>query len=163
MYLPNDGLSWLCCGCQMTQAGALGEGAVGVSVGLPGSWVPVQIAGATRMVVDSEAVAQELLRRAARARSTDSTAMNSESSRSHSVFTLHITGVNEAGDCRLLGSLSLVDLAGSERLARSGAEGQRQKETCAINKSLSSLGDIFQVRRAGSGRAGDRGRVRIRC
>lgn len=106
----------------------------------------MQIAGATRMVVDSEEVAQELLRRAARARSTDATAMNAESSRSHSVFTLHITGRNEAGDCRLLGSLSLVDLAGSERLARSGAEGQRQKETCAINKSLSSLGDIFQVR-----------------
>eukprot|EP00892_Ulva_mutabilis_P004659 jgi/Ulvmu1/2565/UM014_0016.1 len=104
-----------------------------------------QIAGATRMLVDSEAVAQELLRRAARARSTDATAMNSESSRSHSVFTLHITGTNEAGGCRLLGSLSLVDLAGSERLARSGAEGQRQKETCAINKSLASLGDIFQA------------------
>lgn len=97
------------------------------------------------MVVDSEEVAQELLRRAARARSTDATAMNAESSRSHSVFTLHITGTNEAGD-RLLGSLSLVDLAGSERLARSGAEGMRQKETCAINKSLASLGDIFQVR-----------------
>jgi kinesin family member C1 len=105
-----------------------------------------QVAGATRMVVDSEAVARDLVERAARARATDATAMNAVSSRSHSVFTLHITGVHEGSGCRLLGSLNLVDLAGSERLARSQAEGQRQKETCAINKSLSSLGDIFSVR-----------------
>ena len=31
----------------------------------------------------------------------------------------------------------------SERLARSQAEGQRAKEACSINKSLSSLGDVF--------------------
>ena len=31
----------------------------------------------------------------------------------------------------------------SERLNRSGAEGQRQKEACSINKSLSALGDVF--------------------
>ncbi len=33
----------------------------------------------------------------------------------------------------------------SERLARSQAEGQRAKEACSINKSLSSLGDVFQA------------------
>ena len=43
----------------------------------------------------------------------------------------------------LQGSLNLVDLAGSERLARSQAEGQRAKEACSINKSLSALGDVF--------------------
>ena len=31
----------------------------------------------------------------------------------------------------------------SERLNRSGAEGQRAKEACSINKSLSALGDVF--------------------
>ena len=31
----------------------------------------------------------------------------------------------------------------SERLNRSQAEGQRAKEACSINKSLSSLGDVF--------------------
>jgi kinesin family protein C1 len=41
------------------------------------------------------------------------------------------------------GSLALVDLAGSERLSRSGATGDRLKETQAINKSLSALADVF--------------------
>ena len=106
--------------------------------------------GATRAAIDSEDVAQRLIQRASKARSTDATQMNAVSSRSHSIFTLHITGRHEESGCELLGSLNLVDLAGSERLDRSGAEGQRQKETCAINKSLSSLGDIFQARRSHS-------------
>ncbi len=37
----------------------------------------------------------------------------------------------------------MVDLAGSERLGKSGATGDRLKETCSINKSLSALGDVF--------------------
>jgi kinesin family protein C1 len=41
------------------------------------------------------------------------------------------------------GVLNLVDLAGSERLSTSKATGDRQKETQAINKSLSALGDCI--------------------
>ncbi len=33
----------------------------------------------------------------------------------------------------------------SERLARSQVEGKHQKEACSINKSLSSLGDVFSA------------------
>lgn len=36
-------------------------------------------------------------------------------------------------------------MPGSERLARSQVEGKHQKEACSINKSLSSLGDVFSA------------------
>lgn len=85
----------------------------------------------------------DIMQQAARFRSVGQTAMNERSSRSHSVFTLHLTASNSERGVVLKGSLSLVDLAGSERLDRSGATGERMKETLAINKSLSSLTDVF--------------------
>jgi hypothetical protein len=36
--------------------------------------------------------------------------------------------------------MNLVDLAGSKRKKRTGATGERLKEACNINKSLSQLG-----------------------
>jgi kinesin family protein C1 len=85
----------------------------------------------------------EMLIKASRNRAAGATLMNERSSRSHSVFTLQLSGHNEltGEDCN--GRLHLVDLAGSERLNSSGATGERLKETQAINKSLSSLGDVI--------------------
>jgi len=74
------------------------------------------------------------------------TDMNERSSRSHTVFSLRISGARAAagGQVQTLhGTLHLVDLAGSERLAKSNATGERLKETQAINKSLSALSDVF--------------------
>ena len=73
-----------------------------------------------------------------------STDKNSESSRSHSVFTMHLVGRNTRGKTsELVGSLSLCDLAGSERLKTSNAQDDRLKETQAINTSLSALSMVF--------------------
>ena len=44
-----------------------------------------------------------------------------------------------------LSVINLVDLAGSEKSKATGAEGQRLKEGCAINKSLTVLGNCISV------------------
>ncbi|GAA0183705.1 microtubule binding motor protein [Lithospermum erythrorhizon] len=84
-----------------------------------------------------------LLERASQSRSVGRTQMNEQSSRSHFVFTLRISGVNESTGHQVQGVLNLIDLAGSERLSKSWSTGDRLKETQAINKSLSSLSDVI--------------------
>lgn len=56
--------------------------------------------------------AETLIRRAAASRACEATAMNAESSRSHVVFMLYITGAHAPTGTRLQGCLCLVDLAG---------------------------------------------------
>ncbi|KAF9529633.1 P-loop containing nucleoside triphosphate hydrolase protein [Crepidotus variabilis] len=114
--------------------------------------------GSTR-VTDVEIVSlssasqvRSLLAIAQSRRSVAATLMNERSSRSHSVFTLRISGVNVGLEgCagtgeKCEGSLNLVDLAGSERLNVSfanGADKERVRETQNINRSLSALGDVI--------------------
>uniref|UniRef100_K3WUK1 Kinesin motor domain-containing protein n=1 Tax=Globisporangium ultimum (strain ATCC 200006 / CBS 805.95 / DAOM BR144) TaxID=431595 RepID=K3WUK1_GLOUD len=93
----------------------------------------------------AEEQVEDIVNLAACNRSVDKTDMNAHSSRSHSIFALTIRGFNEAQNTEVEGTLSLVDLAGSERLSRSNATGHRLKEAQAINKSLSSLADVFQA------------------
>jgi kinesin family member C1 len=85
----------------------------------------------------------DLMDTAALHRATATTDMNATSSRSHSIFSLYLTGANEELGATVTGTLHLCDLAGSERIARSGAEGDRLKEAININKSLSCLTDVF--------------------
>ncbi|KAK6269819.1 hypothetical protein POUND7_006924 [Theobroma cacao] len=102
-----------------------------------------QVSDLTIVDVQSSREVSYLLDRAAQSRSVGKTQMNEQSSRSHFVFTMRITGVNESTEQQVQGVLNLIDLAGSERLSKSGSTGDRLKETQAINKSLSSLADVI--------------------
>lgn len=98
-----------------------------------------------KISVDPEDFQQiiSIMELAAQHRSTSSTLMNDRSSRSHAIFTLHLKAFNPLQGIELNGTLNLVDLAGSERIDKSGVTGNELKEAVAINKSLSSLADVF--------------------
>ena len=88
----------------------------------------------------------KLLSQSAKSRTIASTGMNDRSSRSHVLFMLEISCTHQNGTV-IQGGLKLVDLAGSERLDRTGTinDAVRLKETVNINKSLSSLADVFSA------------------
>ncbi|XP_061582911.1 kinesin-like protein KIF17 [Cololabis saira] len=76
------------------------------------------------------------------------TLMNKDSSRSHSIFTIHleICSTDAADQDHLrAGKLNLVDLAGSERQSKTGATGERLREAAKINLSLSALGNVISA------------------
>ncbi|KAL6549979.1 hypothetical protein OROMI_020467 [Orobanche minor] len=76
-------------------------------------------------------------------RAVGATALNERSSRSHSILTVHVRGLDLETNAVSRGCLHLVDLAGSERVDRSEATGDRLREAQHINKSLSALGDVI--------------------
>jgi kinesin family member C1 len=103
-----------------------------------------RVEGLTIVDVADAGSANALIAKAMKNRSTAATKANSQSSRSHSVFRMYIEGTNPGSGQTLKGILNLVDLAGSERIKVSGAEGDRLKETKAINKSLLQLSTVIQ-------------------
>lgn len=81
-------------------------------------------------------------------RSYASTAMNADSSRSHTIYRVAIEGKEVFEDGVDMGTgkvsfLNLVDLAGSERQKSTNATGKTLKEGANINKSLLSLGAVI--------------------
>ncbi|KAJ3766030.1 P-loop containing nucleoside triphosphate hydrolase protein [Lentinula raphanica] len=91
--------------------------------------------------VDSPDTFHSLYADAARHRSTGATLLNSNSSRSHAVLTIYVTLANS----RSVGKLHLLDLAGSENNNLTGNNPERMKESSAINKSLTALGQVVNA------------------
>ncbi|KAG5359315.1 Kinesin-like protein KIF21A [Yarrowia sp. C11] len=97
----------------------------------------VIISGLAHQTVSSLPALLNLLRSGSELRQKGSTALNSESSRSHAIFTITLTQ-NGASS-----KFNFVDLAGSERLKNTEAKGDRVKEGIAINGGLAALGKVI--------------------
>ncbi|CAH0403895.1 unnamed protein product [Chilo suppressalis] len=81
-------------------------------------------------------------------RQVGATAMNTESSRSHAIFSITVESSKRGADGKMhvkMGKLHLVDLAGSERQSKTQATGTRLKEATKINQSLSVLGNVISA------------------
>ena len=106
----------------------------------------VFVDGLTQHPISNAKEAVELLRKGLEQRKTASTLMNDESSRSHSLFTLHVESIEtfEGLVKRKHSRFNLVDLAGSERQKNTNATGDRLKEASSINQSLSALGNVIK-------------------
>ncbi|XP_061583678.1 kinesin-like protein KIF21B isoform X1 [Cololabis saira] len=126
--------------------------------------------GVTSRLVHSEEELLQCLKLGALSRTTASTQMNAQSSRSHAIFTIHLcqmrvcqqlqmNGGGESGEVNgvdsgpitqpeyetLMAKFHFVDLAGSERLKRTGATGERAREGISINCGLLALGNVISA------------------
>uniref|UniRef100_A0A8D2L255 Kinesin family member 21A n=1 Tax=Varanus komodoensis TaxID=61221 RepID=A0A8D2L255_VARKO len=122
--------------------------------------------GVTTRTVNAEAEMMQCLKLGALSRTTASTQMNVQSSRSHAIFTIHLCqtrvcppmDADNITDNRIISESSqlnefetltakfhFVDLAGSERLKRTGATGERAKEGISINCGLLALGNVISA------------------
>jgi len=90
---------------------------------------------------------EQIMNKGWKNRTTGSTMMNSVSSRSHSIFTIHLERCDDPENSSKIraSKLNLVDLAGSERQSKTGAVGDRFKEATKINLSLSALGNVISA------------------
>ncbi|XP_052604648.1 kinesin-like protein KIF21A isoform X13 [Peromyscus californicus insignis] len=122
--------------------------------------------GVTTRTVNTEPEMMQCLKLGALSRTTASTQMNVQSSRSHAIFTIHVcqtrvcpqTDTENATDNKMISESSqmnefetltakfhFVDLAGSERLKRTGATGERAREGISINCGLLALGNVISA------------------
>ncbi|XP_069566730.1 kinesin-like protein KIF21B isoform X4 [Brachyistius frenatus] len=126
--------------------------------------------GVTSRLVHNEEELLQCLKLGALSRTTASTQMNAQSSRSHAIFTIHLcqmrvcqqpqmNGGEENGELNgvdsspiaqpeyetLMAKFHFVDLAGSERLKRTGATGERAREGISINCGLLALGNVISA------------------
>lgn len=103
--------------------------------------------GLSQLAVTSYQDIDNLMTEGNKSRTVAATNMNSESSRSHAVFSVVVTQTLTDARSGVSGEkvsrMSLVDLAGSERAVKTGAVGDRLKEGSNINKSLTTLGLVI--------------------
>ncbi|KAL0222378.1 hypothetical protein RCL1_002232 [Eukaryota sp. TZLM3-RCL] len=105
----------------------------------------IVLPGLTKRVVSNLEEALDVLWEGDTVRVIAATPLNDASTRSHCIFTIHVS--SKAPDSALIreSKLNLVDLAGSERVGRSGVEGTLFKEATNINLSLFYLEQVIMA------------------
>lgn len=113
----------------------------------------------TEFEVKSAIEAFDLFNLGQRRKRMGNTVLNSDSSRSHSIFNIRLVQLeqearNDKGELMIpegnqlkMSQLSFVDLAGSERCSRTQNTGMRLKEASSINNSLMSLRTCLEILR----------------
>ncbi|XP_056395573.1 chromosome-associated kinesin KIF4A [Hyla sarda] len=106
----------------------------------------IKICGLTERDVKTAVDTISCLEQGNSSRTVAATAMNSQSSRSHAIFTVSIDQ-KKIGDknSSFRSKLHLVDLAGSERQKKTKAEGDRLREGISINRGLLCLGNVISA------------------
>ncbi|XP_053121421.1 chromosome-associated kinesin KIF4-like [Hemicordylus capensis] len=106
----------------------------------------IKIVGLTEHEVTSAQETVHCLEQGNNSRTVAATAMNTQSSRSHAIFTILIEQKSKSNsNSSFRSKLHLVDLAGSERQKKTKAEGDRLREGININKGLLCLGNVISA------------------
>ncbi|KAK9869346.1 hypothetical protein WA026_003103 [Henosepilachna vigintioctopunctata] len=115
--------------------------------------------GVIEVEVKSAEEAFEVMNEGQKRKRMGCTLLNSESSRSHSVFNIRLVQIEQIAhnsegapivpesNLMKVSQFSLVDLAGSERTNRTQTTGMRLKEAGRINNSLMSLRNCLEILR----------------
>ncbi|XP_077526718.1 uncharacterized protein LOC144138351 isoform X4 [Haemaphysalis longicornis] len=103
----------------------------------------IVLPGLVNQQVGGPEEALQCLEQGSRNRSTGATLLNSCSSRSHAIFSIHLQG--HVQGTMFTSKLQLVDLAGSEAVKRTHSTGDRRKEGVNINLGLLALGNVINA------------------
>lgn len=108
------------------------------------------VVGVMETNAESAEEVMSLLQRGNERRTTESTAVNTTSSRSHAVLQVTVEQREPGSQEVMLGKLSMIDLAGSERASQTDNRGVRLLEGANINRSLLALGNCINALSSGS-------------
>ena len=88
---------------------------------------------------------EEFINTGSKNKTLGSTLMNNTSSRAHTIITIDLLQkeIGKVKTTQKRSQIHLVDLAGSEKVSKTDATGDRLKEACSINKSLTMLGMVI--------------------
>eukprot|EP01055_Gregarina_sp_Pseudo9_P005330 Gregarina_sp_Pseudo_9__5329@NODE_629_length_2461_cov_18_460363_g593_i0_p2_GENE_NODE_629_length_2461_cov_18_460363_g593_i0NODE_629_length_2461_cov_18_460363_g593_i0_p2_ORF_typecomplete_len252_score7_09Kinesin/PF00225_23/1e63_NODE_629_length_2461_cov_18_460363_g593_i08921647 len=103
------------------------------------------VEGVTKLLICNENALLAVLLNGQQRRSVGETALNSNSSRSHTILSLTLSIEDRQSGFRQQSILFFVDLAGSERIAKSKCEGVKFEEGKNINQSLTTLGIVINA------------------